>query len=114
MIYGPSSIRWASSDNLETWTPRGALFEESGSTRDPSVLLWQGTYYMVYCTEDRVHARTSADLVHWSSPRTIQQMHDKIAPESPSWSGTATLFTCLCAVGMASGIARPCKTLTNM
>ena len=97
MIYGPSPIRWASSDDLENWKPRGVLFEEADSTRDPHVLFWQGIYYMVYCTGDRVNARTSADLLQWSPPRTILQLHDNIAPESPQlvrYGDTFYLFVC--------------------
>jgi len=66
------------------WTPRCTVFIAGGSARDPNVLLIDGTYHMTYCIEDRVDARTSEDLWHWSEPRTLLRMPGGIAPESPS------------------------------
>src|ERR1700728_56115 len=98
MFYAPDPIRWATSPDLKVWTPRGVLFSNEPSTRDPSVILWRGVYYMVYCTEDNVALRTSKDLRQWSSPRIILQMPDGISPESPSIvrkDGTFYLFLCV-------------------
>ena len=53
MVYGPSPIRLATSPDLTEWTPRGDLFHERSGARDPSLLLWKGTYYMVFCSGDR-------------------------------------------------------------
>lgn len=97
MFYGPNPIRLATSPDLMSWTPQGALFSEGADTRDPSVMEWQGTYYMVYCTGGAVGLRTSNDLRRWSKPRTILRMRDNVAPESPSivrYSGTFYLFLC--------------------
>lgn len=97
MIYGPSPIRLATSTDLRTWTPKGSLFHEPSGARDPSVWLWQGTYYMVFCTKDSVNARTSKDLLHWTESRTVVRMKNNVAPESPSvvrFDGTFYLFVC--------------------
>ena len=97
MIYGPSPIRLASSADLEAWTTHGELFRESGGTRDPSVLLWEDNYYLVYCTGNSVAARLSKDLQSWGPPRVVLRMKDKVAPESPSllrFDGTFYLFVC--------------------
>lgn len=97
MIYGPSPIRLATSTDLIKWTPEGALFHEPSGARDPSVMLWDGTYGMVFCTEDRVGIRTSKDLLDWSDSRTLLRMKAGVAPESPSivhFEGSFYLFVC--------------------
>ncbi len=97
MFYGPNPIRLATSPDLEAWTPQGPLFNDEPSTRDPDVILWQGVYYLVYCSENNVVLRTSKDLRHWGLPQTILRMSDGIAPESPSvvrQDGTFYLFVC--------------------
>jgi beta-fructofuranosidase len=97
MIYGPSPIRLATSPDLMRWTPKGALFSEPGGARDPSVTFWNGTYYLVFCTQDRVPTRTSKDLLDWRPSQTILRMEDGVAPESPSlirFDGTFYLFVC--------------------
>lgn len=97
MIYGPSPIRLATSTDLIEWTPKGALFHERSGARDPSVMLWEGMYYMVFCTEDRVGIRTSNDLLDWSESRTLLRMKAGVAPESPSmvrFEGSYYLFVC--------------------
>ncbi len=97
MFYGPHDIRVATSTDLITWTPRGPVFEGGPTARDPNVLLIGDTYHMVYCKEDAVESRTSADLVTWSGPRTILEMPGGIAPESPSLiahDDTFYLFAC--------------------
>ncbi len=83
MIYGPSPFRLAISEDLTNWELRGNLFSEDGGARDPNLLLFDGIYYLVYCTTRNVRIRTSEDLVKWSEPKTIftSQSFD---PESPS------------------------------
>jgi hypothetical protein len=97
MIYGPSPIRLATSRDFNTWTPKGALFRERSGARDPSVLFWEGTYYIVFCTENSVIARTSRDLHGWSESRTVFRMKNGVAPESPSivrFNDSFYLFVC--------------------
>jgi hypothetical protein len=97
MIYGPSPIRLATSTDMMHWTPKGDLFREDNGARDPSVLLWNDTYYIVFCTEDRVAARTSKDLISWGPSQTILEMDANIAPESPSlirFNNTFYVFVC--------------------
>jgi len=97
MVYGPSPIRWATSPDFQKWTPRGVLFEEGNSTRDPHVSRWEGEYQMLYCTGDCVRRRTSKDLRQWSEPETVVKMPDGVAPESPSmvrYDNKYYLFVC--------------------
>jgi beta-fructofuranosidase len=84
MYYGPSPIRLATSPDLMTWTPQGVKFSEREGARDPSVVLWHGTYYLVYCTQREVRVRTSTDLQQWGQPHTILRMNRNTDPESPT------------------------------
>ena len=83
MVYGPSPMRLALSEDMLTWQPAGALFAEGGGARDPCILEWGGLYHMVYCTEFEVRLRTSADLRDWGAASTILRMGGNVAPESP-------------------------------
>jgi len=97
MVYGPDPIRLAISTDLTSWWPCGALFHEEPTTRDPDLLCYNGLFYMVYCSVDRVMLRTSPDLRGWSEPHVILQMPHGIAPESPSLrsvNGAFYLFVC--------------------
>ncbi len=97
MLYGPSPLRWATSIDLNRWTPQGPLADEQSGGRDPNLLEWKGVWYLVYCADDRVDARTSLDLREWSAPRTILTMPKAIAPESPTlvrFNDTFYLFVC--------------------
>lgn len=97
MVYGPSPIRWATSPDLHKWTPRGVLFEEGNSTRDPHVSRWGDEYQILYCAGDCVRRRTSKDLRQWSEPETVIKLPDGIAPESPcmvQYNNRFYLFVC--------------------
>lgn len=86
MFYGYSPIRYATSRDLWSWQPRGELFREEGSARDPSVMLHEGVYYMSYTTRQSVRVRTSRDLLHWSEPTTVFSLApgETGGPESPT------------------------------
>ena len=71
MIYGPIPFRLAVSADLHRWTPKGPLKINERSGRDPSLFLWEGTYYLVYCGGNVVKATTSKNLVDWSDPVEI-------------------------------------------
>jgi hypothetical protein len=97
MLYGPSPLRLAVSEDLCGWTPQGALFAENDGARDPCVLLWEGLYHLVYCSLDRVRLRTSPDLRTWGEARTVLRLPEGIAPESPCLVRHGegfTLFVC--------------------
>jgi len=84
MFYGPRDMRLATSTDLYTWTPQGAVFSDDPSTRDPCVLEHEGTYYLVYVVNDSLLLRTSPDLRHWSEePVEVFRMTRSGAPESP-------------------------------
>lgn len=96
MVYGHSPIRLAVSSDLSKWTPKGTLFAEPDGARDPSLLLHDGTYYIVYCSVKCVRLRSSRDLIHWSPARTIFKA-DSFDPESPSliwFKDSFYLFVC--------------------
>ena len=99
MIYGPTPLRLATSPDLLTWTPQGALFVEERGARDPCVLYWEGTYILVYVTEHSILARTSSDLKVWSqNPVEIFRMRRPGDPESPvllRHDGAFYLFWCI-------------------
>ncbi len=44
MVYGPTPIRYAVSEDLRSWTPKGNL-PGTPSGRDPQVFRWNDTYY---------------------------------------------------------------------
>ncbi|MCP4612203.1 MAG: family 43 glycosylhydrolase [Planctomycetes bacterium] len=96
MIYGPNPIRLAVSSDLSKWDLKGNLFTETDGARDPSLLLHNGTYYVVYCSVKSVRLRKSRDLIHWSEPETIFTSN-KFDPESPSliyFNKSFYLFVC--------------------
>lgn len=96
MVYGPSHIRLAVSKDLSKWEPKGNLFSESDGARDPSLLLHNGTFYVVYCSVKGVRLRKSKDLIHWSEPETIFKSKN-FDPESPSllyYNNSFYLFVC--------------------
>ncbi len=95
MIYGPSPLRYATSEDLYQWTVRGPL-DNSPPGRDPSVFFWQGKYYLITCGNHQVYMASSKDLIHWEDQRVILKM-EGIDPESPSMvihNGTFYLFVC--------------------
>jgi beta-fructofuranosidase len=97
MIYGPSPLRLATSSDLHSWTPAGALFSEATGARDPGILLWNNLYHMVFCSLNQVRLRTSPDLRHWSTAETLLTLPPPIAPESPFLvlrEGIFYLFVC--------------------
>lgn len=106
MVYGHSPIRLAVSPDLYTWETQGEVFSELNrgdepsalfhDARDPNLLVYNGTYYIVYCSAKSVRMRTSSDLINWSESSTIftSKSYD---PESPSLifhNNTFYLFVC--------------------
>ncbi|MEP7257352.1 MAG: carbohydrate-binding protein [Flavitalea sp.] len=83
MFYGPGSIYYATSENLNDWKSRGTAFIDSLGTRDPNVQLFDGVYYLYYCKGRGVSLRTSADLQHWSEPTELIQLNMGGSMESP-------------------------------
>jgi len=72
LIY--SSKRHAISTDLYNWKDNGYLKikkEKGKDTRDPNVLYWNGTYYMVNCNDRSVNLVTSTDFVNWTDPIDI-------------------------------------------
>lgn len=86
MFYGYSPIRYATSKDFFTWKPRGELFRQEGSARDPSVLEHNGKFYMAYTTKLSIMVRTSSNLLNWSEPTIIFSLSENETggPESPT------------------------------
>jgi beta-fructofuranosidase len=96
MIYGPTPLRWASSNDLHKWIPQGPL-TNAPAGRDPSVLDWDGAYHILVCDRGGVFMARSDDLVTCGETRTILKMKSGVDPESPSiipYNGTFYLFVC--------------------
>lgn len=99
MIYGPIPFRMAVSKDLSDWEPKGPIHINEKYGRDPSLLVWKGTYYLVYCAGNVVKASTSRDLVDWTEP--VEIFRGEVATyqcESPTLirnDGRFYLFWCL-------------------
>jgi beta-fructofuranosidase len=96
MVYGPTPIRYAVSEDLLKWTPRGPL-GNAPEGRDPNVLFWDETYYLVVCGVHDVRIATSKDFAEWSPHPPILIMNQGVDPESPSLvrhNDTFYLFVC--------------------
>jgi len=65
----------ASSKDLYRWKDNGKLRIKNGragvDTRDPNILYWNGTYYLVRCDNRAVSLVTSTDFVNWTEPIDI-------------------------------------------
>lgn len=83
MFYGPKSMRYAISKDMYNWEPKGTVFEDVGSSRDPHIFYEDGVYYMTYCVDDYIVSRTSKDLINWSDRTVIFRMRRSGSAESP-------------------------------
>ena len=96
MVYGPTPIRYAVSTDLLRWTPRGAL-GNAPDGRDPNILSWNHTHYLIVCGDHDVRIATSEDFADWKQHAPILTMEGGIDPESPSlihYNNTFYLFVC--------------------
>lgn len=96
MVYGPTPIRYAVSKDLHEWTPKGPL-GNAPAGRDPSILFWNGTYYLIVCGVHDVRVATSRDFEAWEQHPPVLTMKEGVDPESPSivrYNGTFYLFVC--------------------
>jgi len=65
--------------------------------RDPNILFWNGTYYLVVCGVHDVRIATSRDFKNWEQHAPILTMKKGFDPESPSivrYNNTFYLFVC--------------------
>ncbi len=86
MVYGYSPIRYATSADLWSWQPKGELFRQEGSARDPSIMKHNGVFYMSYTSRQSILVRTSRDLVTWGDPVSVFSLPqgETGGPESPT------------------------------
>ena len=97
MIYGPRPLRYATSPDLMKWTAKGMLDDNTQPGRDPSLLQYEGTYYLLTCDSGSVWLSTSKDLQSWDYRGEILKMNGGVDPESPTMvrvNKTFYLFVC--------------------
>ncbi len=73
-----SRLGRATSSDLLTWTDRGRL-NARGGNRDPYIMVWNKTYYLLRCDGNGINLVTSTDFVTWSDPVVIYK------PKTPSY-----------------------------
>ncbi len=106
MIYGPIPFRIAISDDLYNWKPEGSLKINEQNGRDPSLMFWDETYYLTYCSGNAIKTTTSKDFKNWSDPVEIYK--GELASyqcESPTlirYNDKFYLFWCLWDTAIAS------------
>lgn len=78
-----SRLGRAVSTDLNTWVDKGRLAAKGGN-RDPYILFWKNTYYLLRCDGNGVNLVTSADFLTWSDPVTIYKpKKESYQTESP-------------------------------
>ncbi len=96
MVYGPTPIRYAVSNDLNHWTPKGPLPGAPGG-RDPHLFVWNDTYYLIVCGDHDVRVATSRDFKTWTERGPILTMKPGVDQESPfvvRHNNTFYLFVC--------------------
>jgi len=90
-----SRLGRATSTDLTTWTDKGRLSAKGGN-RDPDIMVWNDTYYLVRCDNNGINLVTSKDFINWSDPRVIYKPEQKsYQTESPvlvAYEGLFYLF----------------------
>ena len=88
----------AISTDLYNWKDNGKL-AINGGNRDPNIMYWNGTYYLVRCNNRSVILVTSKDFVHWTEPIDIFVAPDNNwhceSPILMQHKGIFYLFWCL-------------------
>ena len=106
MIYGPVPFRMAVSEDLYQWDPKGPIKINENNGRDPSLMLWDGIYYLTYCSGNAVKTSTSKDLSNWTEPVEIFKGEvESYQCESPTLlihNNKFYLFWCLWDTAVAS------------
>ena len=99
MIYGPTPFRMASSADLYNWVAEGPIGTTNAFGRDPNLLIWKNTYYLVFCAGNAIKVTTSKNLKDWTNPIEIFKPEIKTFDcESPTllnYKGIFYLFWCL-------------------
>ncbi len=96
MVYGPTPIRYAVSNDLSNWIPKGSL-RGAPSGRDPQIFVSNDIYHLIVCGVHDVRAATSRDFLNWTEHGPILEMPKGVDPESPSvvrYNDTFYLFVC--------------------
>lgn len=97
LIWGLGApLRYATSKDFNNWEYKGRLMN-TPENRDPNVLFYEGTYYLITCGLYCVNIATSKDLVNWTKHKPILTNHDSVDYESPflvRYNNTFYLFVC--------------------
>ena len=73
----------ATSIDLTTWNDQGKLIVK-GKGRDPNILLWGNTYYLLRRAGNGISLVTSTDFIHWTDPVIIYKPEkESYQTESP-------------------------------
>lgn len=96
LIWGPSApLRYATSKDLYNWDYQGKL-KDTPDDRDPNILFYEGTYYLITCGKYCVNIATSKDLITWTSHKPIitSKILDFESPYLVRYNNTFYLFAC--------------------
>jgi len=65
-----SRLGRVTSRDLQTWTDQGRLTAKGGN-RDPHIMVWENSYYLLRCDGNGINLVTSTDFINWSDPVTV-------------------------------------------
>jgi hypothetical protein len=78
-----SRLGRVTSRDLHTWTDQGRLSAKGGN-RDPHIMVWENTCYLLRCDGNGINLVTSTDFINWSDPITIYKpKKESYQTESP-------------------------------
>lgn len=78
-----SHLGLATSADLCKWTDKGRL-NAKGGDRDPYIMFWDDTYYLLRCDGSGINLIMSKDFIHWSDPVVIYKpAKESYQTESP-------------------------------
>ena len=78
-----SHLGRATSSDLCEWTNKGKL-NAKGNHRDPNILFWNETYYLLRCAGNGISLVTSTDFTNWTDPVVIYRPEkESYQTESP-------------------------------
>ncbi|MCA9417491.1 MAG: hypothetical protein KC917_14520 [Candidatus Omnitrophica bacterium] len=96
MIYGPTPLRHATSNDLYDWKPQGPL-KNSIVSRDPCLFFWENEWHVLTCGVFDVRMAVLRNFSNCEEPRVIFEHASGVDPESPTLiqrDGTFYLFVC--------------------
>jgi len=90
-----SHLGRVTSTDLNTWADKGRL-NVKGGNRDPQILFWNNTYYLLRCAGNGINLVTSQDFVSWSEPveiyKPVKASYQTESPFMVPYEGLFYLF----------------------